>query len=381
MAPRKRLRRNADLPPNLYTNKVGAVTYYRYRRPDNGRFHSLGTVKGTAIADARQLNAILLKHPDRIGQVLGTAEQTMDHLIGRYRKEYLPDQKLAPSTVKLIGYRLNRFEKDLGQQLLESFDVKAVAEYLDENFQRDSYIKHRTTLTDLFTFAQMKGLYPSDIPNPAAATYAKSGYEKQRQRLTLEQFKAIYAIAPEWLQVAMELGLVTLQGRMEVINMRFADYDEKAGTLQVVREKVKKHEHAFLIIESPRVAKIVSRARRSDIASPFIVHRDPERRNKAKDRQHWSQLTPNHFSAEFRRVRDETGLFDDLPREKRPTFHEVRALGSWLYKKQGFDNEGYVQPLMAHADEKMTEHYQKGHEQQWVRVKAELDVSEVFGNG
>ena len=379
MAPRKRLRRNVDLPPNLYSNKVGAVTYYRYRRPDTGTFHSLGTVKGTAIADARQLNSVLMQPADRVGQVLGTTEQTMAHLIDRYRKEFLPEQNLRDSTMQLIGYRLNRFEKDLGTQPVESFDVKAMAEYLDDNFQRDSYVKHRTTLTDLFKFAQMKGLYPSDLPNPAAATYPKAGYEKQRQRLTLEQFKAIYAIAPEWLQNAMELGLVTLQGRAEVINMRFSDFDEKAGTIQVVRQKVQKHEHAFLLIESPRLATVVSRARRSGIVSPFIVHRDPERRNKAKDRQHWSQLTANHFSAEFRRVRDETGLFDEVPREKRPTFHEVRALGSWLYKKQGFDNDGYVKPLMAHADEKMTEHYQKGHEQEWVRVKAELDVSGVFG--
>ncbi|WP_375191857.1 phage integrase Arm DNA-binding domain-containing protein [Marinobacter sp.] len=379
MAPRKRLRRNVDLPPNLYSNKVGAVTYYRYRRPDTGTFHSLGTVKGAAIADARQLNAILMKPADRVGRVMGTAEQTMSHLIGRYRKEFLPGQGLADSTVQLIGYRLNRFEKDLGEQVVESFDVKACAEYLDDNFQRDSYIKHRTTLVDLFRFAQMKGLYPADLPNPAAATYPKAGYEKQRQRLTLDGFKAIYAAAPEWLQIAMQLALVTLQGRTEVINMQFSEFDEKAGALKVVRQKVQKHEHAYLIIESPRLASIISRARRSGIVSPFIVHRVPERRNKAKGRQHWSQLTANHFSAEFRLVRDETGLFDDMPREERPTFHEVRALGSWLYKKQGFDKKNYVRPLMAHADEKMTDEYQKGHEQEWVRVKAELDVSEIFG--
>jgi len=37
--------------------------------------------------------------------------------------------------------------------------------------------------------------------------------------------------------------------------------------------------------------------------------------------------------------------------------------------------------LMAHSDEKMTEHYQKGHEQEWVRVKAELDVSGIISRG
>ena len=378
MAPRKRLRRNADLPDNLYPNKVGGVIYYRYKRPDTGTFHSLGTVKGQAIADARQLNAVLMKQADRVGEVLGTAEQTMSHLIGRYRKEYLPEQKLADSTLQNIGYRLDRFSEDLGNSLVESFDVKTVAEYLDENFVRDSYIKHRNQMVELFRFAQMKGLYPSDLDNPAAVTYPKSNYEKQRQRMTLDQFKAIHALSPEWLKIAMELCLVTLQGRAEVIRMQFSDYDDDAKAIDVVRQKVKKHEHAFLRIESPHLAAIVSRARRSGIASPYIVHRAPERKNKAKDRSHWSQLTANHFTEQFRKYRDETGLFDDMPRESRPMFHEIRSLGSWLYKKQGFDNESYVQPLMAHASEQMTEHYQKGHEQEWVHVRADLDISQVL---
>ena len=89
-------------------------------------------------------------------------------------------------------------------------------------------------------------------------------------------------------------------------------------------------------------------------------------------------MTANHFTEQFRKYRDETGLFDDVPRESRPTFHEIRSLGSWLYKKQGFDNESYVQPLMAHASEQMTEHYQKGHEQEWVHVRADLDISQVL---
>ena len=378
MAPRKRNRKNADLPPNLYANRVGSVTYYRYRRPDTGTLHSLGTEKGQAIADARQLNAILMKPTDRIGQVLGTADQTMSHLIQRYRAEFLPDQGLAASTLQLIGYRLDRFDKDLGDRLVESIDVKALAEYLDANFQRDSYIKHRGTLIDLFRFAQMKGLYPSDLDNPASVTYPKARYEKRRQRITLEQFRAIHAIAPPWLQIAMELGLVTLQGRAEVISMKFSDFDESTNTLKVVRQKVKKHEHAYLMIESPWLPGIISKARRSGVASPYIVHRSPERRTRAQGRQHWTQLTPNHFSAEFRKYRDATGLFDGVPREERPTFHEIRSLGSWLYKKQGFDTESYIQPLMAHATEKMTEHYQKGHEREWVRVKAELNVSEIL---
>lgn len=222
----------------------------------------------------------------------------------------------------------------------------------------------------------MKGLYPVDIGNPAEVTYAKTEYRKNRQRLTLEGFKAIHAISPFWMQIAMEISLVTLQGRSEVLNMKFSDYQD--GLIKVVRQKTKKHEHAHLEIDCPQLAELISRARQSGIASPYIVHRCPSRKIHSDERDHWTQILPNHFTAEFRRLRDETRLFDGIPRESRPTFHEIRSLGSWIYKQRGYDNESYIQPLMAHADERMTQGYQRGHSQDWVRVKAGLDLEEIL---
>jgi integrase len=58
----------------------------------------------------------------------------------------------------------------------------------------------------------------------------------------------------------------------------------------------------------------------------------------------------------------------------RPTFHEIRALGAWLYEQQNFPQE-YIQALMGHADEKMTKHYQEGHDEkkiEYLEVGAEL---------
>ena len=65
-----------------------------------------------------------------------------------------------------------------------------------------------------------------------------------------------------------------------------------------------------------------------------------------------------------------------LPVGERPTFHEIRALGAWLYEQQGFEQE-YIQGLMGHADVKMTEHYQAGHgddEVVYTKVKADLKL-------
>jgi integrase len=55
-------------------------------------------------------------------------------------------------------------------------------------------------------------------------------------------------------------------------------------------------------------------------------------------------------------------------------FHEIRALGAWLYEQQNFPQE-YIQALLGHADEKMTRHYQEGHGNktiEYVEVGAEL---------
>lgn len=75
-------------------------------------------------------------------------------------------------------------------------------------------------------------------------------------------------------------------------------------------------------------------------------------------------------------ARDDSHAYDNVPAGERPTFHEIRALGAWLYEQQGFAQE-YIQGLMGHADVKMTEHYQSGHgdgEVIYMKVKADLNV-------
>ncbi|WP_133144363.1 tyrosine-type recombinase/integrase [Pseudomonas fragi] len=65
-----------------------------------------------------------------------------------------------------------------------------------------------------------------------------------------------------------------------------------------------------------------------------------------------------------------------MPANERPTFHEIRALGAWLYEQQGFAQDD-IQGLMGHADVKMTAHYHSGHGPEAViyhKVKADLKL-------
>ena len=372
MAPRKRIHKGLEV--NLYSNKVGGTVYYRYKHPITGKFHGVGSDKAKANAAARILNAKLVQGDSYIvDQVMGINEKDMDHLISRFRTEQLPDKKLAAGSLKAYNYRLDRISRDIGNTFIRAHSVETIAEYLDKNFEKSPYVKHRTTLGELFRFAMLKGLRGD---NPVLTTYAKADVPKERKRMTLDQYKALYRIAPTSIQIAMELALITLQGRNEICNLKYSD--EKDGGLFIVRKKSQSHEWSHLRIEvTPQIAEIIRRSREDKIASPYIVHYRPQRIKESKETNHWSQYPLNKFSADFRELRDKSGIFDHLPKAQRPTFHEIRSLGSWLYEKAGF-NTDYVQQLMAHGDEKMTEYYQSGHEKKWVQVRAELNLKEVL---
>ena len=87
-------------------------------------------------------------------------------------------------------------------------------------------------------------------------------------------------------------------------------------------------------------------------------------------------MTPDYLTKSFTQARDDSEAYKDIPAGERPTFHEIRALGTWLYEHQFFAQE-YIQGLLGHADVRMTEHYQAGHGDEavvYMKVKADLPV-------
>ncbi len=116
MAPRPRKPGRRDLPPNLYLS----CGYYRYRRPDTGTWHQMGTDKQRAIAAAKTLNARLLQGPaDLVGAVLDTAPSiTVADFIDTYTTVELPPRKLSAATLELYGVRLRQVQQAWGLFLL-----------------------------------------------------------------------------------------------------------------------------------------------------------------------------------------------------------------------------------------------------------------------
>ncbi|WP_460380863.1 tyrosine-type recombinase/integrase [Pseudomonas sp. Tul2A7] len=108
--------------------------------------------------------------------------------------------------------------------------------------------------------------------------------------------------------------------------------------------------------------EVVGECLRSPLVSPYLIHYKPKarRREQIDAKDHWTSVTPDYLTKEFSKARDAAHAYDNVLAGERPTFHEIRALGAWLYEQQNFPQE-YIQALLGHADEKMTKHYQEGH--------------------
>lgn len=369
MSPRPRMSKYKGLPPNLYEDTRRGS--FRYRRPDTGTWHPMGTDRQKAIQAAKQLNSMLMQGTDLVASVLGSTD-TLDAFLDYYEREVLPPRELAKATMDLFQVRAKQARAALGSKPIDQITIRMVAEFLDGLTPRASN-QARAMLVDVFTHAAAKGLCPD---NPAASTIPKIE-KKQRKRHTVEGLKAIRARAPRWLQNAIDLALITAQRRGDIINMKFEDVRD--GYLYVVQSKTERASDAgWLKFEvTPQLAAVLARCR-DEVLSPYLIHRKPERlkQKQAQSKDHWTKIEERFLTRAFKAARDEANPYKGLKDEEMPGFHEIRALSLHLYKRAGKDG----QRIAGHASEEMTKNYQRDHaEVVWSEAVPDLDISEISG--
>ncbi|MBB1485831.1 tyrosine-type recombinase/integrase [Oceanospirillum sediminis] len=366
MAARPRKRKNKSLEPNLY-EKNG---YFTYRRPDTKTLHGMGKNKAKAQAAARKLNARLCKDADLVAQVMGTADRTIADACEAFIQERIEDNpKLVEASKKEKIYRVNRINRDLGALPLEGFTTADAADWLSKGFKGDSYKQHRSVLSQILNFSQTKGWSDKNVVTPTLSHDLH--HKKERQRLTLDQFRAIYKLADPWFQIAMDLAILTCQGRNEIASMKHSDIRE--GVLYVIRQKTRnKTDTAYIAIEvTPALQEVINRSLAQPPQSPSIVHRLPSKvYHTTRKNNDWS-VKPDYLTREFRKLRDKIQSIRSLHEKAKPTFHEIRSLGGYLMEQAGSQTQE-VQALMGHADASMTEHYLSGHDQKWTAARAAL---------
>ena len=376
MAARPRTLKNRKLPPNLYPNGK----YFRYRNPITGLMTSINRPLEEAIKLAHAANlkvaALVVDDGALLTLLTGDRLPTVSNLLQRFNDEWLADKGYAARTLEEIKFKLERYRQDLGDRLIGQMDVLAMAEYLDQ-FSNNAYTKHRGLWVQIFAFAVAKGLAER---NCAELTLVKKEAEKKRQRHTLEGLQTIIGAAttPPWLKRAIRLALASLQRREDIVTWLKSAVDMDKNTLTVSPGKTQGYDNPvhLRITMGAALREVVGECLRSPLVSPYLIHYKPKarRREQIDAKDHWTSVTPDYLTKEFSKARDAAHAYDHVPAGERPTFHEIRALGAWLYEQQNFPQE-YIQALLGHADEKMTKHYQEGHGDKtidYVEVSAEL---------
>lgn len=356
---RSRTTSRAGWPDNLYPNRDG----FKYRHPVTRKETYMGNDRAKAFAAAKKLNAILTPGGDLAGRVLTAAERITD-AIGVFRKDDMPGRKWAPATASVYESVIGRIERGIGEREVASFTVKDCAEFIrgvtDSARSRQQF---RLVLSWVLACAVEEGWADTNV---ALAT-RKHSHERKRARLTVDTYKAIREKAEPWLRNAMDVSLLTLLRREDVVSLRFADVVD--GVLFVVPSKTETTSGMRLKVALGDDAKAVIAGARDAVLSPFVIHRLPERARpqdkKAKERVHHTQVLPEQLSRAFAEARDAAGITGDNP----PTFHEIRSLGAAMLLQAGHDKKR-VQELLAHTDAAMTEVYLKDHERPWTEVSA-----------
>jgi len=315
-----------DLPKNLYFDSDRGA--FRYRNPQTGdrTWFPVETTKMQAVEAAIHLNSQLAPPIDLVSKVLGTPDFCE---FSRIWLQRIMESDKAKSTKKQYMSADRALTREF-KGPITGITLKQIADFL--NAQTPAMQKHyRAALVDIYRIAMARGVVADNLPEKTERVQAT----RKRPRLTMDQYRQIHAKADDWLQIAMDFGLYSLQRQGDILRLTYDDIDD--GFIKLIQEKTKT---PVSIAIGPKLAEVISRSRSSSVFSKFIVHR--RNRNNPMKTQVTTNMLQNHFRVLAREVADPY-----------PTFHEIRSLGITMYRDQGLD----PQKLAGHADEAMTDSY------------------------
>ncbi len=313
------------------------------------------------------------------GGIKGEALPFSEH-IDNIMKRAIADEKPSASTLadwKSDAERVKEFFNDISSCDIELEHVNVFIQHFHSEASANVQNRKVSFLKKLFSYAVDESLM---FDNPATRKKMRRVEGKKRQRLSLEQLIAIRGAADLWLRTAIDIALQTTHARLEVSRIRYSIKEPKNGIcgcvwfeqptngihgiMYIHRQKVQHKEASHVAIPIGTELKRIIDESRDSVASPFIVHRIPERNNKrSKEVSHPTQVAPDYLSRSFSKLRDKLGIAANLDIDERPTFHEIRALSAHLFDNQGVD----PQARMAHSDAKSTKIYTQNHIE-WVEV-------------
>lgn len=384
-----------ELPAGLYPDAKKRAGFWRYIRPDgSAKTFEADTQEAVRLAtEANAMAATVKKHKQAPPARESIARHVNEYIA--YRVDMAPVLKNKTSWENYQGY-LHQFAREFSDtpvHMLELRPIVAWWEKLTPHAQRS----RRAEFNKFFNWLAVHEKTPRLKSNPFSTADDKPRVmlrpiaPSDKGRLDIGSFWAIWdkagALGMEYLQIAMGISLVTTWRRGDICMLRFDQHivDGKLGkAISKSHEKLGSRDGANLrwtLSEQPQLAALVRRARELSLMHgrcPFIVNMRPERRVIGDIKQHFAQVLPRRLTDGFVEARDATGIYSGLPQRKRPSFHSIRALASYLYGESGYDTEK-VQTMMAHTKREQTEHYQAGHAIDWTDIDMTLSQAVMGG--
>jgi integrase len=370
-AARKRIASRRSWPANLYQNTQG---YYWFRNPETGATFGLGRDFRLASAEARATNAELERRKGAVS-LIQRIDGSNDSLTMRCDK-YEEDNKTG-SKHTLSGMRSQlkaiRGAPFAGQSMRD-IRPKEIAEFIaNATVSRGpasaGYI--RTRLHDLFRVAIKDGLVEVG-KNPVEVIDVPKRVIT-RQRLTLDDFKAILAKAEVdprycWVANAMKIAVVTGQRREDIALLKFDQ--AKDGFLWIEQTKGKSKGNIVklripldlrLDALNLRLSDVLKKCR-DNVATKNVIHY--VRANATVRPGDSPEL--GSISNGFARFRDEAKIKVEEGKQP-PSFHEIRSLAARLYTEQYGDK--FAQTLLGHKSAAMTDRYRDARGVEWSEIK------------
>jgi integrase len=354
----------AGLP--LYPAEVDGRTYYRFKDPRTKKYKSLGSDRAAAIKAAGILMAS--RQEDEVARLVAKVETP-----GKPVKDAVADFKLllrkrvnrrgeplSKKTLADYDNMLERFELQFAGQDMRNIQHPSIADWLHGIPARQSNMI-RGLISQLWDVAVARGWAAENVVEKTL----KDDEVKIRQRLYIEDFKAIKKNAAPWLAAAMDVALYSVLRREDVVTLPVDKWDGKAGVLTVKLGKTGKE---LAITAGPNMRKAIEHAiSLKPTNAPTIVRQDrSDSKSRHKDTTH---VDPDAFTEAFSEARDKIKHIAELPIRARPTVHEIRSLGAALFLWECRDVE-LVRKLLGHETVKQTLEYLRGHKLPPEAVKA-----------
>tara|TARA_R110002049_G_scaffold2743_1_gene20919 strand:+ start:15221 stop:16396 length:1176 start_codon:yes stop_codon:yes gene_type:complete len=359
---------HTDLPDNLTFDRSRSI--YRYRNPLTKKWAWSCKDKTQAIEKAIKSNEIIALRREQ-QHIANGNDSSLRYVIRLYKELVLPSKAWSPGTRTNKLAKINKLDALYGHHTMAALDQIFIGDHLNGIGRNgDTYNKWREVWIDLCALALSRKLVDY---NAAEATLTRSTSKKlavnrrRRVNLTLDHFNAIYnhGSCPDFLKLAMDFSLLTLQSRTELVNLQFDQFKDD-GYLYFIRQKTAGDtDMSFIRFEiNEQLAALKVRSQKlmmkAGYRSPYLIHRIPERKSFGKHNlkrlKHFGVIDA-FLTKTFAYVRDQARCFEDLPDHEEPaTFHSIRGLGGQLLAAQGWTQDE-IQPLMTHASKRTTKIY------------------------